>query len=247
MSQHVTVRGVAVLGEVWVGVPGRSGGQEGDRIPRRSDSLKVYTLPPAVVSVTRANPPINRIPQAVELVDRTEINRARPTWGLDEALATVPGVYAAHRYNFSLDHRMSIRGFGARAQFAVRGIKVLVDGIPQTLPARQGQLTNLELGTADRIEVLRGSASALFGNATGGVISIWTDPTVPEAVQEEVRVTARSFDRDLARNWSKWQSTTSFRAGSGSGVVTVSRLAYAGERQHSNADLRNLNTRWHFP
>src|SRR5205823_8182128 len=108
------------------------------RPPQPTDSLKVYTRPPAVVSVTRANPPINRIPQAVQLVEKPAISRARPTWGLDEALVSVPGVYAANRYNFSLDQRISIRGFGARAQFAVRGIKVLVDGIPQTLPDGTG-------------------------------------------------------------------------------------------------------------
>ncbi|HMH84096.1 MAG TPA: TonB-dependent receptor, partial [Gemmatimonadales bacterium] len=163
------------------------------------------------------------------------------------ALVTVPGVYAANRYNFSLDQRISIRGFGARSAFAVRGIKVLVDGIPQTLPDGQGQLTNLELGAADRIEVLRGSASALFGNSSGGVISIWTDPTAPQTVKQDVRVLFGTFDRDLERNWSKWQSSTSFRVGPGSGLVTVSRLDYTGQRQHSNADFRNLNTRWHFP
>src|SRR5207237_8378115 len=101
---------------------------------RPADSLKVYTLPPAVVSVTRAAPPINKLPQAVQLVEKTEISRARPTWGLDEALVSVPGVYAANRYNFSLDQRISIRGFGARSALAVRGIKVLVDGVPHTLP-----------------------------------------------------------------------------------------------------------------
>jgi len=214
---------------------------------RPDDTLKVYTLPPAVVSVTRANPPINRIPQAVQLLEKTQISQARPTWGLDEALATVPGVYAANRYNFSLDQRISIRGFGARSAFAVRGIKVLVDGIPQTLPDGQGQLTNLELGAADRIEILRGSASALFGNAAGGVISIWTDPTAPRTLRQEVRVLFGTFDRDLNRTWSKWQSSTSFRVGSGSGLVTVSRLDYTGQRQHSDADFRNLNSRWHFP
>src|SRR5213594_610907 len=215
--------------------------------PRPADSLKVYTLPPAVVSVTRANPPINRIPQAVHLIEQTEISRGRPTWGLDEALVTVPGVYAANRYNFSLDQRISIRGFGARSAFAVRGIKVLVDGIPQTLPDGQGQLTNLELGAADRIEILRGSASALFGNASGGVISIWTDATAPRNLRQEVRVLFGTFDRDLNRNWSKWQSSTSFRVGAGSGLVTVSRLDYTGQRQHSDADFRNVNSRWHFP
>src|SRR6059036_4314031 len=223
------------------------GAQQRDTTARPADSLRVYTLPPAVVSVTRGNPPINRIPQAVQLVDQTEISRARPTWGLDEALATVPGVYAANRYNFSLDQRISIRGFGARSAFAVRGIKVLVDGIPQTLPDGQGQLTNLELGAADRIEILRGSASALFGNASGGVISIWTDPTAPQSIRQDFRVLFGTFDRDLNRTWSKWQSSTSLRVGSGSALVTLSRLDYTGERQHSNADFRNLNTRWHFP
>src|SRR5205823_13230121 len=150
----------------------------------------VYTLPPAVVSVTRANPPINRIPQAVRLLEKTEISQARPTWGLDEALVTVPGVYAANRYNFSLDQRISIRGFGSRSAFAVRGIKILVDGIPQTLPDGQGQLTNLELGDVDHIEVLRGSSSALFGNASGGVISIWTNPQDVAGVHEDARFVA---------------------------------------------------------
>ncbi len=237
---------LAALGSTW-SLAGAA--QQRDTTPpaHPADSLRVYTLPAAVVSVTRANPPINRIPQAVQLLEKTEISRARPTWGLDEALVTVPGVYAANRYNFSLDQRISIRGFGARSAFAVRGIKVLVDGIPQTLPDGQGQLTNLELGAADRIEILRGSASALFGNASGGVISIWTDPTAPRTLRQEVRVLFGTFDRDLNRNWSKWQSSTSFRVGSGSGLVTVSRLDYAGQRQHSGADFRNLNSRWHFP
>src|SRR3989454_6524987 len=81
--------------------------QQPDTTARAADSLKVYTLPPTVVSVTRGNPPINRIPQAVQLVEKSEISRGRPTWGLDEALLTVPGVYAANRYNFSLDQRRS--------------------------------------------------------------------------------------------------------------------------------------------
>jgi len=240
--QRVTT--LVALCQVWSHV---GAAQQRDTTTRPADSLKVYTLPPAIVSVTRGNPPINKIPQAVQLVEKAAISQARPTWGLDEALASVPGVYAANRYNFSLDQRISIRGFGARSQFAVRGVKVLVDGIPQTLPDGTGQLTNLELGEADRIEVLRGSSSALFGNATGGVISVWTDPAVPTAVRQDARVLFGTFDRDLQHNWSKWQSSTTFRVGAGSGMVTVSRLDYTGERQHSSADFRNLNSRWHFP
>src|SRR6266850_5874313 len=211
------------------------------------DTTKPYTLPPTTVTVTRTEQPLNQVPRSVQILDRAQISRAKPTWGLDEALAAVPGVYVANRYNFSQDQRISIRGFGARSAFAVRGIKILIDGIPQTLPDGQGQLTNLELGEVDRIEVLRGSASALYGNASGGVISIWTDPTAPRNVRQEVRVLFGTFDRDLNRNWSKWQSSTSFRVGAGSALITVSRLDYTGQRQHSDADFRNLNSRWHFP
>src|SRR5437879_6191407 len=217
--------------------------------PHPADRLKVYTLPPAVVSVTRANPPSNRIPQAVHLIERTEISRGRPTWGLDEALLTVPGVYAANRYNFSLDQRISIRGFGARSAFAVRGIKILLDGIPQTLPDGQGQFTNLELGSVARIEVLRGSSSALFGNASGGVISIWTDRPPPHTVAQEVRVEGGAFEPRFGRTWTKWQSSTAVPVGGGGGVAVagVSRLSYDGERDHSRADLRNLNVRLNLP
>jgi len=213
---------------------------------QRPDSTPV-TLLPITVSVTRASLPLTKIPLAVALVERTQIGRARPTWGLDEALAAVPGVYAANRYNFSLDQRLSIRGFGSRAPFAVRGIKVLLDGIPQTLPDGQGQLTNVELGAADRIEVLRGSSSALFGNASGGVISIWTDPALPPRMSEEVRFVGGRSERDARRTWSKWQSTSLLRVGAGSAQLTLSRLGYEGERDHSNADLRNVNARVQLP
>src|SRR5207249_1435810 len=189
------VAALVVVSVTWASAAAAQQRDTTSRSPQPTDSLKVYTLPPAVVSVARANPPINRIPQAVQLVEKAAISQARPTWGLDEALVSVPGVYAANRYNFSLDQRISIRGFGARSAFAVRGVKVIVDGIPQTLPDGQSQLTNLELGAADRIEILRGSSSALFGNASGGVISIWSDPAAPRQVVQEIRFTGGTFDR----------------------------------------------------
>jgi iron complex outermembrane receptor protein len=210
------------------------------------DTTKPYTLPPATVSVTRAEMPLTKVPLSIHTVDRAQISRAKPTWGLDEALASVPGVFVANRYNFSQDQRVSIRGFGARSAFAVRGIKILVDGIPQTLPDGQGQLTNLELGEVDHLEVLRGSSSALFGNASGGVISIWTNPAAV-GVREDARVVAGRFDG--GRSWNKWQTTTGVRVGSegGSASLTVSRLDYEGERDHSAADQRVLNARLRLP
>ncbi|HEV8382916.1 MAG TPA: TonB-dependent receptor [Gemmatimonadales bacterium] len=212
-----------------------------------ADTTKPYSLPPLTVSVTRAELPLSKVPLSVQTVDRLQISRAKPTWGLDEALANVPGVFVANRYNFSQDQRISIRGFGARSAFAVRGIKILVDGIPQTLPDGQGQLTNLELGEVDRIEVLRGSSSALFGNASGGVISIWTDPQSVAQVREDARFVAGRFDQRSGRTWNKWQTTTGMRIGNGSALLTVSRLDYEGERDHSAADNRVLNARVRLP
>ena len=211
------------------------------------DTLKPHTLPPITLTVTRAEQPLAKVPLAVQRLDRTQINRAKPTWGLDEALAQVPGVFVANRYNFSQDQRISIRGFGARSAFAVRGIKILLDGIPQTLPDGQGQLTNLELGEVDRIEVLRGSASALFGNASGGVISIWTRPPAVQGISEEARFVGGRFGERSGRSWTKWRSTTALRVGGGGAQVTVSRLDYQGERDHSAADQRAFNARLQLP
>jgi iron complex outermembrane receptor protein len=206
-------------------------------------ALTTHPLPVLTVSATRTTLPLSKVPLSVQIVERQQINRARPTWGLDEALAGVPGVFVANRYNFSLDQRISIRGFGGRAAFAVRGIKVLLDGIPQTLPDGQGQLTNLELGDVDRIEVLHGSASALYGNASGGVISIWTNRQPAERLRAQLRFVAGRFDRRSGRTWNKWQATTGVRVGAGSAQLSVSRLDYQGERDHSAADLRNLSAR----
>src|SRR5712671_1242344 len=170
-----------------------------------ADTIKPYTLPPTTVTVTRTEQPLTQVPRSVQILDRAQISRAKPTWGLDEALVAVPGVFVANRYNFSQDQRISIRGFGARSAFAVRGIKILVDGIPQTLPDGQGQFTNVELGEVDRIEVLRGSASSLYGNAAGGVISIWTNPHNVEAVREDARFVSGSSSQRSGRTWNKWQ------------------------------------------
>ena len=211
------------------------------------DTAKPYTLPPTTVTVTRAERSLGQIANAIGIVERRDISRARPTWGLDEALVSVPGVYVANRYNFSQDQRISIRGFGARSAFAVRGIKILLDGIPQTLPDGQGQLTNLELGELDRIEVLRGSTSALYGNASGGVISAWTNPHDVVGVREDARFLAGRFSQNSSRTWTKWQSITAMRVLGGSAQVSVSRLDYDGERDHSAADLRVFNARLNVP
>src|SRR5690606_15487301 len=105
---------------------------------------------------------------------REEIRRAQPGLGLDEALRGIPGVQVDNRYNYALGERISIRGFGARAQFGVRGVKVLVDGIPATLPDGQTALNHVDLSLLDRAEVIRGPAASVYGNTAGGVIQLET-------------------------------------------------------------------------
>src|SRR5437763_8575988 len=105
-----------------------------------ADTTKPYTLPPTTVSVTRAELPLTKVSLSIQSVDRRSISGARPTWGLDEALATVPGVFIANRYNFSQDQRLSIRGFGARSVFGIRGHKTMIDGLPHTLYHAQRHL-----------------------------------------------------------------------------------------------------------
>src|ERR1051325_6193710 len=148
---------VALLAALSHAVPAAGIAQQRDTT---TDSLQVYTAPPAVVSVTRTNPHINRIPQAVQHVERAAISRGRPTWGLDEALVSVPGVYAANRCNFSVDQRISIRGFGARAQFAVRGLQGPGGRDPANPPRRNGAAHEPGAG-GDRPD--RGAARVVVG------------------------------------------------------------------------------------
>ena len=93
---------------------------------------------------------------------------------LDEYLDGVPGLFSQNANNFAQDLRLSIRGFGARSAFGIRGIKLIVDGIPETTPDGQGQVDNLPLGIINNVTILRGPASALYGNSSGGVIQIKT-------------------------------------------------------------------------
>lgn len=128
-----------------------------------------------VVSATRRETSVRDVARSISVVGKERIQRGTQQLGLDEALAAVPGLYIQNRYNFSGDLRVSMRGFGARSSFGIRGIRVFVDGIPETLPDGQSGVDSIDLGSAGHIEVLRGPASSLYGNAAGGVISVTSE------------------------------------------------------------------------
>ena len=145
-----------------------------------------------VVTATLLERTLDKTPAAVSVVTEDDIQRGRQQLGLDESLTRVPGLFMQNRYNFAQDLRLSIRGFGARGQFGIRGVKVLVDGIPETLPDGLGSVDGIDLGATSQIEVIRGPSSALYGNASGGVISLTSEGgrDVPEV---ELRVAAGGY------------------------------------------------------
>jgi iron complex outermembrane receptor protein len=200
------------------------------------DQPEVVRLQPMVVTAPRVATPLTEVPAAISVIDRHDIQEGQPTIGLDEALVRVPGVFAQNRFNFAQDLRLSIRGFGARAAFGIRGIKILVDGIPETLPDGQSQVDSLDLGSAQRIEVLRGPVSALYGNASGGVINVVTEdgPTHPFV---EARTTHGAFGL-----W-KMQLKSGGQTGPLNYLFNVSRLELSGFRDQSRTESLVVNSK----
>ncbi len=186
------------------------------------------------VTATRIPKAISDVPAAVDVVDRDAVQLARQQIGLDESLAQVPGLYMQDRYNFAQDLRISIRGFGARANFGIRGVRIFVDGIPETLPDGQGQVDSIDLGSVERITVLRGSSSALYGNAAGGVILIDT-----ELPPEQTTVDARLSIGELG--FSKHQLKIGGTSGKLGYILNLADLDMDGYRQHSAVESRSVN------
>jgi iron complex outermembrane recepter protein len=132
-------------------------------------------LDEVVVTATRLESAIRDVSRSVTVIDKEEIQNGQQLLGLDESLAGVPGLYMQNRYNFAQDLKISLRGFGARSSFGIRGVRIFVDDIPETLPDGQAQVDSIDLGSTDHIEVLRGPASTLYGNAAGGVIAVFSE------------------------------------------------------------------------
>jgi iron complex outermembrane receptor protein len=137
------------------------------------------TLDEVVVSASRAQARSFDAPAAIQSVGREVIQNGGPQVNLSESLVRVPGLTILDRSNYAQDLQLSIRGFGARAAFGIRGIRLLIDGIPASTPDGQGQGSSVSLTSMDHIEVLRGPMAQLYGNASGGVIQAFTKPASP--------------------------------------------------------------------
>ena len=193
-----------------------------------------------VVTATRMESSVRDVARSVSKVNKDRIQNATQLLGLDEALSVVPGLYIQNRHNFSGDLRVAIRGFGARSSFGIRGIRIFIDGIPETLPDGQSGVDSIDLGSAQSIEVLRGPASSLYGNASGGVIAVTselgaTDPYI------EGRVAAGEF------GFQQYGIKSAGQINSADYLLNISRTELDGFRDHAKFRGTQLNGRLGIP
>jgi iron complex outermembrane receptor protein len=178
-------------------------------------------------------------PYAIGVVDAKELRSSGPMINLSESMARVPGLTVNNRYNYAQDLQVSARGFGARTTFGVRGLRLYTDGIPATMPDGQGQVSHFDLADAQRIEVLRGPFSALYGNSSGGVIALFSAPVKQQAAEAALDVGSfgllqgrASYGTTFGNGWF--------------GRVGAAAMHVDGFRPHSEADryLASLRGGW---
>ncbi len=174
------------------------------------------------------------VPASIDRVEAEDIRFARPMVNLSESLGRVPGIVVQNRQNYAQDLQITSRGFGARSTFGVRGIRLIADGIPGSFPDGQGQVSHFDLGSAERIEVLRGPFAVMYGNSSGGVINVLTERGEPGITGD---FSLGSFNtRRIGLN-----------AGFDGGLVSASRFHTDGYRQHSSAYREQLNAKLALP
>ena len=186
-------------------------------------------LDPLVVTGSRVEHSSFDLPAAIDSIGPERIDTGGPRVNASEALAGVPGLVVQNRQNYAQDLQISSRGFGARTAFGVRGIRLVADGIPVSMPDGQGQVASFNLDRAERLEVMRGPLSAIYGNAAGGVIQLFTadgqgEPTVD--------------GRFSAGSYGTWKADLGMQGEqNGIGyVLDTSRFATDGYRDHSAAE-----------
>src|SRR5215218_9117994 len=185
-------------------------------------------MPDVSVTATRVERPSFELPVSIDTVGGQAIREDRPQVNLSEALNAVPGIVVQNRQNYAQDLQISSRGFGARSAFGVRGLRLLSDGIPASMPDGQGQAASFNLDTAERIEVLRGPFASMYGNAAGGVIQIFTADG-PREPTFGARLSIGSYDT------SKWALQYGGQHGALNVNAAASRFTTDGYRDHSAA------------
>lgn len=193
------------------------------------------TLAPVTVTVQRGvEQAAFDTPASVDVIEGEALRQGQLQVNLSESLARVPGLVAQNRYNYAQDLQVSSRGFGARSTFGVRGLRLYVDGIPATGPDGQGQVSHFDLPSADRLEVLRGPFSALYGASSGGVISLFTEDGGPDTLAHA----STAFGSDGVR---RHNARLAGQAGELRYHLSATRFSTDGWREHSAASRTTFN------
>ncbi|HCT6903680.1 TPA: TonB-dependent receptor [Klebsiella aerogenes] len=181
-------------------------------------------------------------PAAVSVVNGDDMRQAAPRINLSESLGAVPGLQVQNRQNYAQDLQLSIRGFGSRSTYGVRGLRLYVDGIPATMPDGLGQTSNIDIGSIDSLEVLRGPFSALYGNSSGGVINVNT-----QTGSQPPTIEASSYYGSFGTWHYGLKATGAVGDGTQAGdvdyTVSTNRFTTHGSRDHSGARKNLANAK----
>jgi len=189
-----------------------------------------------VVTATRVEQSAFDLPVAIDSLNQSQLQDGQLQVNLSEAMARIPGIVAQNRQNYAQDLQISSRGFGARASFGVRGLRLYADGIPATMPDGQGQVSHFDLGSAARLEVMRGPFSSLYGNSSGGVIALFTE-NGEAGLKLTPSATFGSYGTErLATKISGDNGTLNYLAG-------VTSFRTDGYRDHSAAKRDSVNAK----
>lgn len=206
-------------------------------------------LGPVVVTATRVADRTFDIPASVDVIDAAAAGEGKLQVNLSELVGGVPGLLARDRQNYAQDVQLSVRGFGARASFGIRGVRLYVDGIPATLPDGQGQISHADLASAARIEVLRGPFSALYGNSSGGVLQVFTEDGEGPATLGAGLAAGSDGVRRYAAKLSGGEGALGYAVGTSHFETDGYRLHSAARRDLGNAKLtwkQGDDAKWTF-
>jgi iron complex outermembrane receptor protein len=191
-------------------------------------------LSEVVVTATRVETSLFNVPAAISRVSAEDLRQNALGVNLADDMASVPGLLARNRNNYAQDQQISIRGIGANSAFGIRGVRVYQDGIPATGPDGQGQVSQFNLDSAERVEILRGPFSALYGNSSGGVIQLFTSDGA-DPMQLRSAVAYGSYDTFRAG------ITASGTANAFGYNVAFTHFTVDGYRDHSSARNESFN------
>jgi len=203
---------------------------------QNQSALATITLSEVALQAPKTQTPRTQLPFSISVKSVNEFQKIYQQLSLQEYLVAVPGLFTQNANNYAQDLRISLRGFGARAAFGIRGIKLIVDGIPETTPDGQGQLDNLPLAMLSSVEVLRGPSASLYGNASGGVLYLNTlDQLENETIQLQSRLGAFGFQ--------SYQLNTSLKGKKTVALLHMNRTKTDGFRQNSGFEQTLFNTK----